>query len=57
MSGISSLEILIPKPEAGEHNCNAHQSEGRVGIFKYNLQMQVIGALFASYLQTAGYDA
>ena len=41
----------------GSHNCNAHQSEGRVGIFKYNLQMQVIGALFASYLQTAGYDA
>ena len=36
----------------GRHNCNAQQSEGRVRIFKYNLQMQVIGALFASYLQT-----
>ena len=34
------------------HNCNAQQSEVRVGIIKDNLQMQVQGVLFASYLQT-----
>ena len=33
---------------SGTHNCNAHQSEGRVEIFKYHLQMQVICGLFAS---------
>ena len=49
----SSHHVVIRE----RHNCNAHQSEGRVGIFKYNLQMQVKGAFFASYLQTAGYDA
>ena len=29
---------------ARPHNCNAHQSEGRVGIFKDYLQMQVVSA-------------
>ena len=28
-----------------QHNCNAHQSAVRVGIFKYHLQMQVISGL------------
>ena len=50
-------EVHIFVHLSGSHNCNTHQSEGRVGIFKYNLQMQVKGAFFASYLQTAGYDA
>ena len=45
-------EKWSPGLTPGPHNCNAHQSEGRVWIFKYNLQMQVEGALFASYLQT-----
>ena len=48
--------LIMEKPDtplpSGRHNCNAHQSEGWVGIFKYNLQMQVEGAFSASYLQT-----
>ena len=38
--------------EARRHNCNAHQLEGRVGILKYHLQMQVVSAPCAFKLQT-----
>ena len=49
---VSAANLIFVKLRSRSHNCNAHQSEGRVGIFKYNLHMQVVGAFFASYLQT-----
>ena len=51
-SEIDLQNSLLPaQGDPRTHNCNPHQSEGRVGIFKYNLHMQVVGAFFAFYLQ------
>ena len=49
---VNTARANLTVSETGPHNCNAHQSEGWVVIFKYNLQMQVKGAFLASCLQT-----
>ncbi len=43
----SRVELFTLDPDPRQHNCNAHQSEGWVEIFKYYLQMQIVGAFFA----------
>ena len=47
-----TLTDSFSRTMARTHNCNAQQLEGRVGIFKDNLQMQDLCDIFAFYLQT-----